>query len=131
MHLRAKSLHQKNGNHMQQQPTKTPDDGMVLEGLWVLLVNNEGQLASVAPNGRVPMMARAGDDQTYLLGFKNMVNARKFLKGSSLEADAAEPRMVVKGNKNQLLKIAKDVGVVGVLVDYDPITQQYATAAEI
>ena len=57
-----------------------------LDGLWVLLVPNEEQ--------RIPMMAKAGNDQTYLLGFKNMNNARKFLTDSSIEN--AEPRMVVK-----------------------------------
>ncbi len=100
-----------------------------LEGLWVLLVHNEGQLTTQDPEGRVPMLARAGNEQTYLLGFKNMPNARKFLQSSSIEG--AEPRMVVKGNKDELLRIAQTAGVTGVLVDYDPLTQQYATAAEL
>lgn len=99
-------------------------------GLWVLLVENEGQLASIDPHARVPMLARAGNDQKYLLGFKNMTNAKRFLQSSSLE-DAAEPRMVVKGNKGEVLRIARDAGVVGILVDYDPVTQRYAAATEL
>ena len=104
------------------------DDKSVLVGLWVLLVDNEGQLPDAGAD-RVPMMARAGNDQTYLLGFKNMTNARSFMKKSQLEA--AEPRMVVKGNKSHFLQIARNAGVVGILVDYDPTTQQYAAATEL
>lgn len=88
-----------------------------LEGLWVLLVDNE------------PMMARAGDDQTYVLGFKNMTKARQFIGASSLEG--AEPRLVVRGNKDEILKNARTAGVFGVLVDYDPATNGYAAAAEL
>ena len=44
-----------------------------LDGLWVLLVSNEGELAAQDSAGRVPMMCRAGNDQTYLLVFKNVV----------------------------------------------------------
>lgn len=104
------------------------EDKSALVGLWVLLVDNEGQLPNAGAD-RVPMMARAGNDQTYLLGFKNMTNARKFMKQSQLEA--AEPRMVVKGNKSHFLEIARNAGVVGILVDYDPTTQEYAAATEL
>lgn len=103
------------------------DDAAKLVGLWVVLVENEGQLTSADADARVPMMARAGNDQTFLLGFKNMTNARKFLQSSAID-NAAEPRMVVKGNHTELLRIARDAGVVGILVDYDPVTQKYATA---
>lgn len=113
-----------------QRTSQVSDDAAKLVGLWVVLVNNEGQLTSVDPNARVPMMARAGNDQTFLLGFKNMNNARKFLQSSAIEAPA-EPRMVVKGNHTELLRIARDAGVVGILVDYDPVTQKYATATEL
>ena len=89
----------------------------VLEGLWVLLVDNE------------PMMARAGDDQTYVLGFKNVAKARQFMGQASVEG--AEPRMVVRGNKDEILTIAKQAGVVGVLVDYDPASGGYAAAAQL
>lgn len=100
-----------------------------LDGLWVLLVNNEGQLTTADSNGRVPMMARAGDDETYLLGFKNASKARQFLATSNV--DGAEPRMVVKANKREYLRIASAAGVAGILVDYDPVTQQYAAATEL
>lgn len=97
-----------------------------LAGLWVLLVNNDGELATQDADGRVPVMARAGNDQTYLLVFKNVVKARQFLEASALEG--AEPRMVVRGNKDELVRIARSAGVVGTLVDYDPTTQKYASA---
>ena len=95
-----------------------------LDGLWVLLVSNEGELAAQDPAGRVPVMARAGNDQTYLLVFKNVVKARQFVSNSNLEG--AEPRMVVRGNRDDIVRIAKSAGVVGTLLDYDPSTQQYA-----
>jgi hypothetical protein len=107
----------------QQSNTVAPRSS--LDGLWVVLVNSDpGQQPP-----RIPMMARAGNDDTYLLGFKNMHNARKFLKDSAIED--AEPRMVVRGNKGELLEVARANGVVGVLVDYDPATQQYSSAAEL
>ena len=98
-----------------------------LAGLWVLLVNNEGELAVQDADGRVPVMAKAGNDQRYLLVFKNVVKARQFLAASELEG--AEPRMVVRGNQNDLLRIARSAGVVGTLLDYDPTTQKYAAAS--
>ena len=101
----------------------------VLEGLWVLLVDNEGQLGLADADGRVPMMARAGDDQTYLLGFKNVAKARAFLVASSL--DGAEPRMVVRGNRDEILRIAQSARCAGVLVDYDPTTGAYAAASAL
>lgn len=104
------------------------EDKSALVGLWVLLVDNEGQLPS-AGTDRVPMMARAGNDQTYLLCFKNMTMARSFMSKSQIEA--AEPRMVVKGNKSHFLEIARNAGVVGILVDYDPTTQHYTAATEL
>ena len=36
-------------------------------------MNNDGELATQDNDGRVPVMARAGNDQTYLLAFKNVV----------------------------------------------------------
>jgi hypothetical protein len=97
-----------------------------LDGLWVLLVSNDGELATQDAAGRVPVMARAGNDQTYLLVFKNVVKARQFVSSSNLEG--AEPRMVVRGNRDDILRIARSAGVVGTLLDYDPSTQQYAAA---
>ena len=100
-----------------------------LEGLWVLLVSNDGELEVQDPAGRVPVMARAGDDHTYLLAFKNVAKARQFL--AHQELDGAEPRMVVRGNRDDILRIARSVGVVGTLVDYDPSTQQYLAATAL
>ena len=94
-----------------------------LDGLWLVLVDGR------AEEGRVPMMARAGDEQTYLLGFKNAHKARKFLETSPVPG--AEPRMVVRSNKDELLRVAKANGVVGVLVDYDPQTQAYSQASAL
>ena len=99
-----------------------------IEGLWILLVPNEGELPTSDPDGRVPMMARAGDDQTYLLAFKNVAKARQFLNACDMTADA---RMVVRGNKADILRIAAAVQVAGVLIDYDPATQAYAAAIEL
>lgn len=98
-------------------------------GLWVLLVQNEGELATQDSDGRVPVMARAGNDQTYLLVFKNVAKARQFVAASDL--DGAEPRMIVRGNRDDIMRIAKAAGVVGTLVDYDPTTQQYAAAGAL
>ena len=95
-----------------------------LDGLWVLLVSNEGELTVQDAAGRVPVMARAGNEQTYLLVFKNVVKARQFVSTSNLEG--AEPRMVVRGNREDIIRIARSVGVVGTMLDYDPSTQKYA-----
>ena len=94
-----------------------------LDGLWVLLISNEGELAAQDAAGRVPVMARAGNDQTYLLVFKNVVKARQFVSNSNLEG--AEPRMVVRGNREDIVRIAKSAGVIGTMLDYDPSTQKY------
>ena len=94
-----------------------------LDGLWVLLVSNEGELMAQDAAGRVPVMARAGNEQTYLLVFKNVVKARQFVSNSNLEG--AEPRMVVRGNRDDIIRIARSAGVVGTLLDYDPSTQKY------
>jgi hypothetical protein len=116
-------------HHRPMQQVMQPQvEKSALDGLWVLLVDNEGQLTTADPDGRVPMMARAGDDQTYLLGFKNVSNARRFLATSDV---AAEPRMVVRGNRSEMLRIAQAAGVAGVLVDYDPQTQQYGAATSL
>ena len=95
-----------------------------LAGLWVLLIQNDGELATQDAEGRVPVLARAGNDQTYLLVFKNVAKARQFVTVQSL--DGAEPRMVVRGNRDDIVRIAKSAGVVGTMLDYDPTTQKYA-----
>lgn len=100
-----------------------------LNGLWLLLVDDDSQQTPANLEGRVPMMARAGNDMTYLLGFKNAANARQFLQDSAIED--AEPRMVVRSNADRVVDVARANGVVGVLVDYDPKTRQYAAASEL
>jgi len=110
---------------MMQSTIEAPAIG----GLWVLLVQNDGELAAQDNDGRVPVMARAGNDQTYLLVFKNVAKARQFVAASDL--DGAEPRMVVRGNRDDIVRIAKSAGVVGTLVDYDPTTQQYAASGAL
>lgn len=97
-----------------------------LAGLWVLLVQNDGEISTQDADGRVPVLARAGDAQTYLLVFKNVAKARQFL--TVQELDGAEPRMVVRGNQQDIMRIARSAGVVGTLLDYDPTTQRYASA---
>jgi hypothetical protein len=87
-----------------------------IEGLWVLLVDGE------------PMMAQAGNDQMYLLGFKNAVKARKFVASQDV---VAEPRMIVRANKDHLLASARSAAAVGVLVDYDLAAQTYAAALDL
>jgi hypothetical protein len=110
------------------QPT-TSAPQQAIDGLWVLLVSNEGELKAQDQNGRVPVMARAGNDQTYLLVFKDVVKARRFV--ADQELDGAEPRMVVRGNREDIIRIARSAGVVGVLQDYDPSTQKYTAATAL
>lgn len=100
-----------------------------LTNLWVLLVQNDGELTVQDAEGRVPMMARAGDDRTYLLVFKNVVKARQFL--STQDVDGGEPRMVVRANRDDIVRIARSAGVVGTLLDYDPATQKYASTGAL
>jgi len=114
------------GHRMTEKLTGSIPSGVALSGLWVLLVQNEGELATQDADGRVPVMARAGNDQTYLLAFKNVATARQFV--AAQELDGAEPRMVVRGNRDDIVRIAKSVGVVGTLIDYDPATQKYASS---
>jgi hypothetical protein len=85
--------------------------------MWVLLVEND------------PVMARAGDDQNYLLVFKNVAKARQFL--AMQELDGAQPRMVVRGNRDEIVRVALAGGATGTLLDYDPSTQQYASATAL
>ena len=122
------SLHREQENFIPLM-TQTRPDPTPLTNLWVLLVQNDGELTTQDSNGRVPMMARAGNDQTYLLVFKNVVKARQFL--SSQDVDGAEPRMVVRANHDDIVRIARSAGVVGTLLDYDPTTQKYASAGAL
>ena len=88
-----------------------------MDGMWVLLVDRD------------PVMARAGDDQSYLLVFKNVAKAREFV--AVQELDGAQPRMVVRGNRDDILQLARSAGASGLLVDYDPATQHYAAASAL
>jgi hypothetical protein len=99
-----------------------------IDGLWLVLVEQD---SGTSMEGRVPLMARAGDEQKYLLAFKNAPRARKFLETSNVPVNTAEPRLVVRSNKDELLRVARANGVVGVLVDYDPISQAYTAASAL
>jgi hypothetical protein len=92
-------------------------------------VQNDGELTTQDANGRVPMLARAGNDQTYLLVFKNAARARQFVTTQDLPG--AEPRMVVRANHDDIVRIARSAGVVGTLLDYDPTTQKYASTGAL
>jgi hypothetical protein len=122
------SLHGEQENHRTLM-TQNRTDTTRLTNMWVLLVQNDGELTTQDADGRVPMMARAGDDQTYLLVFKNVVKARQFL--SAQDVDGAEPRMVVRANHDDIVRIARSAGVVGTLLDYDPTTQKYASTGAL
>ena len=103
--------------------------GAALEGLWVILVANEGQLPIADADGRVPVMAKSGDVDAYLLVWKNVAKARAFVAAAELEG--AEPRLVVRSNREELVKIARAAHAIGVLVDYDAQTQQYGAATPL
>ena len=109
--------------------TQNRTDTTPLTNLWVLLVQNDGELTTQDADGRVPMLARTGNDQRYLLAFKNVAKDRQFL--SSQDALDAEPRMVVRANHDDIVRIARSAGVVGTLIDYDPKTQKYASAGAL
>jgi hypothetical protein len=109
--------------------TRTEPAATPLTNLWVLLVQNDGELATQDADGRVPMLARAGNDQKYLLVFKNVLKARQFLTTQAV--GDAEPRMVVRANHDDIVRIARSAGVVGTLLDYDPATQKYASAGAL
>ena len=103
-----------------------PAPQSVLNGLWLLLVKQDD---NAKIEDQVPVMAKAGNDMNYVLGFKNAANARKFLVESQI--DNAEPRMVVSSNQQNFLHCAKANGAAGLLVDYDPTSRAYAKASEL
>lgn len=111
-----------------QNKQQIPADKSILDGLWVVLVQDETE-GMACYEGRVPMMAKSDDNGCFLLGFKNVLSARKFVTTSDIES--AEPRMVVKANKDSVIDVAKANGVVGVLVDYDPNTKEFDSAAAL
>ena len=91
--------------------------GGSIEGLWVVLVDEEGRL--------VPLLARAGNG-LYLLGFGDGQKAKKFIAESNL--DGAEARLVVKSNLPGVLQALEERKASGVLVDYDLSTNTYKEA---
>lgn len=113
-------------NYPVQHQTQPPT---TLAGLWVLLVQNDGELTTQDADGRVPVMCHAGNGQTYLLVFKTVVKARQFAAAQAVEG--AEARMVVRSNHEELVAIARTAGAAGTLVDYDPTTQQYASTGAL
>lgn len=100
-----------------------------LEGLWVLLMANDGGLPDSDADGRVPVMAQAGNNAVYVVAFKNVAKARQFCTEAALEG--AEARMVVRGNKDEVLRVARSAGALGTLVDYDIKTQKYLVALDL
>ena len=70
---------------------------------------------------------RSSETLTYLLGFKTVVKARQFIAAQAIEG--AEPRMVVRGNRDEMIRIAQSAGATSVLVDYEPATQAYGAIA--
>jgi hypothetical protein len=103
--------------------------GAGLDSLWVLLVANEGELPTEDADGRVPVMAKAGDNLTYLLVFKNVAKARQFVAAAAIEG--AEPRMVVRGNRPEIIRICQAAGVSNMMLDFDPASGQYASASPL
>lgn len=110
----------------QEQGSGAP---LMLDSLWVVLIANEGELPAEDADGRVPVMARAGDGKTYLLVFKNVAKARQFVAAAGVEG--TEPRMVVRGNRGDIVRICESAGVAGMMLDYDPATQKYAAISAI
>ena len=71
---------------MEAATSRSYDDhkGGSIDGLWVILVSEEGQTE------KTPMLARAGNG-LYLLGFRTAFTARKFMTDSQIP-NTAEPR---------------------------------------
>jgi hypothetical protein len=101
-------------HHHRANPAPTQRSS--IEGLWVLLVDGEA------------MMAQAGNDQMYLLGFTNAFKARKFVASQDV---VAEPRMIVRANKDGILASARASSAIGVLVDYDLANQSYVSTIDL
>ncbi len=89
-----------------------------LDGLWVLLADNGGQLEAEDSDGKVPILAQAGDQYYYLLAFRNAAKARAFATSHGL--DDVNARMVVGVYKEELIRVSRAVGAIGMLLDYEP-----------
>jgi hypothetical protein len=99
--------------------------GSSIENLWVILVPEEADRGP-GINGKIPMLARAGNG-LYLLAFRTGFTARKFMTEGHL-AQGAEPRMVVGSILAQILSTLAGKDIAGVLVDYDFTTNTYREA---
>jgi hypothetical protein len=113
-------------NSPTSQPAFRAAEVSSIEGLWVLLIQNDGELPDQDSEGRVPIIARAGNQQMYLLAFKNVAKARQFIKEANL--DGADARMIVRANKDEVLRIARAASVVGTLLDYEATSQKYLSS---
>jgi len=92
-------------------------------------VNNDGELKTQDNDGRVPIMARAGNDQTYLLVFKNVVTARQFV--ATQELDGAERAWSFVANRDDIVRIAKSAGVIGTDARLRSDDQKYASTGAL
>lgn len=114
----------------ERRPTQPPAPATVaFEGLWVLLAANDGELPAQDADGRVPLLAKTGENMNLLLAFKNVAKARQFTADAGI--DGAEARMVVAANKQELIRIARAADAVGVLVDFDAKTKHYLTTTSL
>jgi hypothetical protein len=100
-----------------QRSYEAPAKGASIDGLWVILVEEE--------SAKVPMLARAGTG-LYLLAFRTGFTARKFVADRGLAA--GEPRMVVASSIPDVVSYMTAREVAGVLIDYDASTNTYKEA---
>jgi len=91
--------------------------GSSLEGLWVILVAENGN--------KVPLMAKAGNG-TYLLAFRTGFTARKLMVDRVVSD--GEPRLILKHNIAELIGQSLVQSLAGVLIDYDAQTNKYREA---
>ena len=112
-----------------RQPTRTEPPRLGLEGLWVVYVPGGDQVATTDADGRAPMMALSGENLLFVLAFRTAASARRFGEDQGIED--AQQRMVMRQNKEELVRIARAAGAIGALVDYVPATQAYFAATTL
>ena len=100
-----------------------------IDGLWVLLTANDGVLPDQDSEGRVPVLAQASNGKHYLLVYKSVVKAKQCIAEQQL--DDAEPRMIVRGNKDEVIRVASSGKVAGALLDFEPATGGYAAIMQL
>ena len=88
-----------------------------------------GDYTWIASPAAEKALAKAIDEAVKPMNFLIRGIARGRLTDTS--APYKTINMVVKGNKSEYIRLAHQVGVSVVLVDYDPNTQQYGSASEI